>query len=126
MNRRMTLYVTSARRRGEENLARVAVIDRVRPHVGGGSDAVRHVEEAGDRRNVPDIAVEKSGAPQPLAVSFLHARRRSGELDREVEHGALSLVQARDTVIHHHVLAKQRIPGILPVSYTHLRAHETG
>src|ERR1700693_3184829 len=67
-------------------LTRLAVIDRVRPHIGGGGDAVRHVEEAGHRRNVPDIAVGKSGAAQPLAIGFFHAPGRGGELDREVEH----------------------------------------
>ncbi len=34
-----------------------------------------------------------------------------GQLDREVEHGALALVQARDAVVHHDLLAEQRIAG---------------
>src|SRR5580658_3439531 len=40
----------------------LAVIDAVRPHVGRGCNAIRHVEEAGDGGDVPDVALGKAGA----------------------------------------------------------------
>src|ERR1051325_4480193 len=95
-------------------LPRPAVIGRVRPHVSRAGDAVRHVEEAGDRGNVPDVAIGESGAAQALAVVFLHAPRRGGEFHRKIEHGALALGQPRHAVVHHDLVAEQRIAGILP------------
>src|SRR6185437_3843406 len=97
-----------------EGLPRLPVVRAVWPHVGGGGHTIRHVEKAGDRRNVPDVAVGEADAPQPLAVAFLDAPGRSGELDREVEHGTLAFGKPRDAIIHDEVFAEQRIAGILP------------
>src|SRR5262252_2600408 len=44
------------------------VVLAVRPHVDRGGDPIGHVEESRDRRNVPDVAIRESDAPQPLAV----------------------------------------------------------
>src|SRR5712691_2892194 len=68
---------------------RLAVIDAVRPHVGRGRDPVRHVEEAGDRRNVPDVAVGKFGLAKAFAVRFRDLPGLGGQLFGEIEHGAL-------------------------------------
>src|ERR1700693_3794531 len=46
--------------------ARLAVIDRVRPHVGSRRDAVRHVEKGRDRRDVEDVAGGAAGATESL------------------------------------------------------------
>ena len=86
----------------------------VRAHVGGRGDAVRHVEEADDGRNVPDVARAETGAAQALAVAFFDGPRLRRQFDREVEHGALTLAQARGAVVHHDLLAEQRLAGILP------------
>src|SRR6266511_3923653 len=59
------------------------VIHAVRPHVGGRGDAVRHVEEAGDGGNVPDVAVGKTGAAQQHAVGLVHGPWLGGELHGE-------------------------------------------
>src|SRR6185437_14873067 len=90
-----------------KNLSCLPVINRVRPHVARGCDAVRHIEEADDGGNVPDVAFRESGATQPFAVALLDAPGRGGELDREVEHRALALVESRHAIIHHHVFAEQ-------------------
>ncbi len=95
-------------------LTRHGVIDAVRPHVGRGRNAVRHVEESGNRRDVPDVAFGKSGAPQPLAVAVFHRPWLACQLDRKVEHRALALRQPRGAIIHHHQFAERRIAGILP------------
>ena len=89
------------------------MIHAVRPHVGGGGDAVGHVEEAGDGGDVPDVAVGKAGAAQPRAILLLDQPRLGGELDGEVEHGALALRQPRGAIIHRHQFAERRIAGQL-------------
>src|SRR3954454_14820207 len=75
----------------EAELARLAVIGRVRPHVGRAGDTGRHVEEAGERGNIPDVAVGEAGAAQRRAVASFHAPRCGREFYREIEHGALTL-----------------------------------
>jgi hypothetical protein len=46
-----------------EMLPRLPVIIHIGPHIGGRCHAVRHIEETGHRRNVPDIPVGESNAP---------------------------------------------------------------
>ena len=57
---------------------------------------------------------EKPARRSRSRSAFLHAPGRGRELDREIEHGALALVQPRHAIVHHHLLAEQRIAGILP------------
>src|SRR5581483_654209 len=73
------------------NSSRLAVIDAIRPHVGRRGHAVGHVEEAGDRGDVPNVAVAEPGPAQRLAIVAFDQPRLGGELHREVEHGALAL-----------------------------------
>ena len=54
----------------------------VRHHVDGRREAIGHVEEGGDGRDVPDVAVVTSRPLQGAAVSVTHFRTREGaELD---------------------------------------------
>ena len=55
--------------------SRLRVIVGVGLHRGGRGDAVGHVEEAGDRGDVPDVAVGEAGGAQRLAVVLGDARR---------------------------------------------------
>ncbi len=94
-------------------LPALLVIHAVRPHVGGGGDAVGHVEEAGDGGDIPDVAVGKAGAAHALAILLLDQPRLGGELDGKIEHGALPLRQPRRAIIHRHQFAERRIAGEL-------------
>ncbi len=77
------------------------VIVRVRPHVGGRRDAVRHVEEADHRRDVPDIAFGKACAAQAASRSASSTLAgRAVSFDGEIEHGALALGNAGGAIIH--------------------------
>src|SRR5580693_6634956 len=51
-----------------KTLSGLAVVNAVRPHVGGGRHPVRHVEEAGHRGDVPDVAVAEAYAAQRIAI----------------------------------------------------------
>src|SRR5262245_15611671 len=46
-----------------EMLPRLPVIIHIGPHIGGRGHAVRHIEEPGHCRNIPDIPVGESDAP---------------------------------------------------------------
>src|SRR5262249_48153261 len=65
------------------------VIHAVRPHVGRARHTIAHVEEACHRGDVPDVARGEAGAAKLVAIFLLDRPRLGGELDREVEHGAL-------------------------------------
>jgi hypothetical protein len=96
------------------HLSRKPVIGRVRPHVGRRRHAVCHVEEGGNRRNIPNVAIAEAGATQPFAIGFLDGPRLRGELDREIEHRALAFGHARGAIIHHHQFAEHWIGGEMP------------
>src|SRR5215213_4464482 len=85
-----------------ERLACLRVILGVRPHVGRRGQPVGHVVEGGDRGDVPDVAIFEADLAQPLPIAFLDQPWLRGKLYREIEHGALTLVQARGAIIHHH------------------------
>src|SRR5215472_7775957 len=85
------------------------MVDRIRPHVRGARDPVRHVEEARDRGDVPDVARREPGLAQRRAVRLLDRPRFGRELDGEIEHGALARREPRRPKIHHHQLAQHRV-----------------
>ncbi len=85
----------------------------VRPHIDRRSHPVRHVVERRDRADVPDVAFTETGIAQPVAIGDADQMRRLGQLDREVEHGAMPDRQGRCPVVHHHQLAQHRIAGEL-------------
>src|SRR5262245_5958237 len=89
--------------------SRLAVIHGIWPHVGGRGNTVRHVEEPRHRRDIPDVALGKSSAAQALAIRFLDRPRLGRELCGKIQHGALARRQARGAIVHHHLLAQQRI-----------------
>ena len=62
------------------------MILRVRPHVGGRRQPVRHVEKGRHGRNVPDVAIGKAGLAKSCAVGLLDLVGRLGQLDGEIEH----------------------------------------
>src|SRR6202011_3445659 len=53
------------------SLPRLAVINAVGPHIDRRRDPVGHVVEGCNRGDVPDVAIGKACAPQPLAVLLL-------------------------------------------------------
>src|SRR5262245_26798392 len=89
-----------------EVLARLAVIGAVRPHVGRRCKPIRHVVEGRDGSDVPDVAIGEADATQALAVLLFDFPRLRRELDREIEHGALALVETRGAIVHHHHLTQ--------------------
>src|SRR5258705_4436933 len=82
------------------------VILAVRPHVDRRRDTVGHVEESRDRRDVPDVAIREADLSQPLAVALLDRPRFDRELDREIEHRALALVEVGGAIVHDDLLAQ--------------------
>src|SRR5262249_57232843 len=90
-----------------EVLARVAVIGAVRPHVGRRCKPIRHVVEGRDGSDVPDVAIGETDTTQTLAVLLFDFPRLDRELDREIEHGALALVETCGSIVHHHHLAQK-------------------
>ena len=62
------------------------VIDAVRPHIGGGCHAIRHVEEAGDGGNVPNIAIAKP------------ARRTRSRSSSSTSHGSAVSLTAKSSM----------------------------
>src|SRR5947209_3861844 len=95
-------------------LSPLPVINRVRAHVGRARDAVRHVEEARDRRDVPDVPIGEADAAQALAVFLLDRPRLVGDLHGEIEHGALLPGELGGAIVHHHHFAQRRIARIDP------------
>src|SRR5262245_38518840 len=99
----------SGKNHGAAPSPRLRVILAVRPHVGRRGEPVGHVVEGGDRRDVPDVAIREANAAQPLAVGVLDGPGLGRELDGEIEHRALALVEPGGAVVHHDLLAQQRI-----------------
>src|SRR5262249_2229228 len=62
-----------------------------------------------DRGDVPDVTIVEAGAAQTLAILLLDLPRLARELHREVQHGALALVEPRCAIVHHHHLAQHGI-----------------
>src|SRR5437762_11863912 len=57
------------------------MVDLIGSHVGRRRHAVRHIEEGGDRRNVPDVAIGEAGLAQARAIVVLDRPRLGRELD---------------------------------------------
>src|SRR5262245_57606546 len=75
------------------------VILAVRPHVDCSRDPVGHVEESRNRGDVPDVAIREADLPQPLAITLLDRPWLDRELDREIEHRALALVEVGSAIV---------------------------
>src|SRR5215470_19523111 len=85
--------------------SRLAVIHGVGTHVSRRGNAVRHVEEPRHCRDIPDVALGKSGAAQARAIVFLDRPRLGRELCSKVQHGALARRQPGGAVVHDHLFA---------------------
>src|SRR3990167_4933894 len=85
------------------------IILAIRFFCGRAGDAVRHGEEARDRRDVPDVALGEACRAQGLAIVLLDQPGRLGELPAEIEHGARAPVEFRRAIVGDQRFGQHRI-----------------
>ena len=75
------------------------MILRIGPYVGSRCHAVRHVVEAGDGGDVPDVAIAEPRLAQRFPVRFLDLVGRLREPGRKIEHRLLARVEFGGAIV---------------------------